>query len=197
MPHKNQYSREPATGLWRGGIGCMGHFDDNSRLARFHLSKRRVGWFPEMAVASTPVRCQPAMAGLTWRSHKTTIACFCLRIRQKVTTNPCASPRKGTQGNPHGVGAQLSILQAGRKGALHEIYAGSGYLSQSTPRIYVQRPENGFAVEVRWAGWLTQRGMPFSKATENLITLAHPGLNLQLLRAQRPTPSGPFGVREL
>ena len=91
---------------------------------------------------------------------------------------PLCIALKGNRGNPHGVGAQLSIVQKGRKGALHEIYAGSGYLSQSTPRIYVQRPENGFAVKVRWPDG-SRSEHAFSKATENLITLAHPGLNLQ------------------
>ncbi len=173
---QNQYSREPATGLWRGGIGCMGHFDDNSQL-NLHTSQK-TGWMvPGDGKGLT--LCDANLDGwpdLAVAQNNDRLLLF--ENQAEGDHQPLCIALKGTQGNPHGVGAQLSILQKGRKGALHEIYAGSGYLSQSTPRIYVQRPENGFAVEVRWPDG-SRSEHAFSKATENLITLAHPGLNLQ------------------
>ena len=56
---------------------------------------------------------------LTWLSHKTTIACFCLKIRQKMTTNLCIALKE--RGIPMGSGAAEYLAEGSQGGTPRDL----------------------------------------------------------------------------
>ena len=54
-------------------------------------------------------------------------------------------------GNPHAVGAAVTVVYAGATQQTAEVYAGSGYLSQSAPTLFFGRGD-AMEIRVRWPG---------------------------------------------
>ena len=59
---------------------------------------------------------------------------------------------RGPSGNPSGIGAQLRLHFGERLGAIREIHAGSGYLSQDSTVTVLSTPSSPSALWVRWPG---------------------------------------------
>ncbi len=71
---------------------------------------------------------------------------------------------KGPAGNPTGVGARITVELAAGSVQTAEIYAGSGYYSQSSPAVYIGYPETDppRRITVRWPnGTLSTFTAPF------------------------------------
>ena len=62
----------------------------------------------------------------------------------------------GTDANPNAIGARLQYWQDGELLETTEVYAGTGYLSQSTSRLFlVRRSRTGGTLKVRWPNGMT------------------------------------------
>ena len=62
---------------------------------------------------------------------------------------------KGSDGNPHAVGASMRLIFGERRGPVREIHAGSGYLSQDGAVQVMATPETPTRLWVRWPGGQT------------------------------------------
>ena len=64
---------------------------------------------------------------------------------------------RGTAGNPTGVGARITVELAGGATETSEVYAGSGYYSQSSPACFFGYPEATppRRIRVRWPSGAT------------------------------------------
>jgi hypothetical protein len=171
---QNSYSREPETGLWRGGVGVMlagkagGEFDlvwpaqsgvvvagDGKGLALCDLEND--GWPDLIATQNNDNLVVLRNRGLAGRSS------LAVRLR-------------GPKGNLQGIGARVRMSYAGGVAASSEIYGGSGYLSQSAPVVFFARTAAGGAqaesVTVRWPdGKETSVEVP---ASEACLSVSHP-----------------------
>ncbi|MDA1273126.1 MAG: FG-GAP-like repeat-containing protein [Verrucomicrobia bacterium] len=146
---ENLFSREPETGLWRGGIGVTLKTDardlfqvvrnDETGLVIDGDAKGLTvcdfngdGW-PDLAVTQNNGRL------------------LLFENRGGRGVKPLAVRLKGAAGNPAGVGARVAVFQAGGRKQTSEIYGGGGYLSQSAAVLYFDRAEASIErVEVRW-----------------------------------------------
>ena len=81
---------------------------------------------------------------------------------------------RGAPGNPTGVGARITVEFAGGSFETSEVYAGSGYYSQSAPACYFGYPEGSppKTIRVRWPSGQTSEH-PFPAGATNL-TLSAP-----------------------
>ncbi|MDB6035170.1 MAG: ASPIC/UnbV domain protein [Verrucomicrobiales bacterium] len=58
----------------------------------------------------------------------------------------------GPSGNTGAVGSRLRLLSGGQPGPMHEIHAGSGYLSQDSPVQILGKPSNNASLAISWPG---------------------------------------------
>jgi hypothetical protein len=81
---------------------------------------------------------------------------------------------RGAPGNPTGVGARITVEFAGGSSETSEVYAGSGYYSQSAPACYFGYPEGSppRTIKVRWpSGQTSEHPFPAGSTT---LTLSAP-----------------------
>jgi hypothetical protein len=78
---------------------------------------------------------------------------------------------RGTAGNPTAVGARITVELADGSAQTSEVYAGSGYYSQSTSACFFGYQEGvpPRKIRVRWpSGVTTEHGFPAGSSTLNL-----------------------------
>ena len=83
---------------------------------------------------------------------------------------------KGTAGNPTAVGARVTLVTERGSSQMCEVYAGSGYLSQSSPLLFfgVSRSDPPRRLEVRWPDG--SRSTHPIGGGESRIVIAQPGV---------------------
>ena len=98
-------------------------------------------------------------------------ALLAFRNRGVPGRRPFAVRLRGRPGNPAAVGARVSLVGAGGERQTAEVYAGSGYLSQSSPTLFfgLGEAESPVAVEVRWPGGEHTRHPPEPGSSRLLI----------------------------
>ena len=151
---QNLFTREPETGLWRGGIGVSLRVDDQGRL---HIvPPTRTGIVVDGDGKGLTV-CD--LDGDGWPDLVATQnndRLLAFRNTAAGGQRPLMIELRGPAGNPTGVGARVTVIHSA---GIHsdgqtrtaEIYAGSGYLSQSTARLYFGAgPDPVVAVRTRW-----------------------------------------------
>ena len=150
---QNLYSREPETGLWRGGLGCLLRPNAaNSQLEP--VSHEQSGFMvggdgKGLAVADLDGDGRPDL--IATQNNDPLLA-----FRQNSSNAPVSSHLCvrliGPPGNPDGIGSQIKLVQNEKVLGTAEIYGGSGYLSQSAAAAFFARPPAGTPSEivVRW-----------------------------------------------
>ncbi|MFN0128661.1 MAG: FG-GAP-like repeat-containing protein [Verrucomicrobiales bacterium] len=146
MAAQNLFSREPETGLWRGGVGLFlplqatvgedpatsGFLvpDDGKGLCLADLNSDGL---PDLVATQND---GPLLAFL----HRDDTS---PRLRLRLAGHP---------GNPQGVGTRLTIRFADGDQQVHEVFAGSGYLSQSSPVVTIPIATKAFPLTItaRW-----------------------------------------------
>jgi hypothetical protein len=153
---QNLFSREPETGVWASGLSWMLRGIGQGRFELVEPSEsglvvpgdgkgmgladtNRDGW-PDLAAAQNNDR-------LMFFQNQPTAGRRSLAIRLQ-----------GPPGNPTGIGARLVIRNGQQTIQVAELYAGGGYLSQSSPVVFCGVPVNeDVEVEVRWPTGQTSR----------------------------------------
>jgi hypothetical protein len=108
------------------------------------------------------------------RNNDTTLV---FRNRGVAGRRPLRVLLHGPAGNPTAVGARVSEEFADGSTETLEVYAGSGYYSQSSPACYFGNPDSNPArrIRVRWpSGSTSEHEVPAGATT---LTLAPPGQN--------------------
>ncbi|TDJ58213.1 MAG: RNA-binding protein [Planctomycetota bacterium] len=144
---QNFFWREPETGHWDGGLSQMMHGDGNGTLVPVSPADSGLvvtGDATAMAVCDIDGDGRPDVSVVRNNDRM-------LVFRNRQAGQWLAVRLAGPPGNPHAVGAAVTVVYAGGRRQTAEVYAGSGYLSQSAPTLYYGR---GDAVEirVRWPG---------------------------------------------
>jgi enediyne biosynthesis protein E4 len=170
---QNSYAPIPSVGRFDGGLSQLlrgdgrGHFTpvapvksglvvpgDAKALAILDLG--REGW-PDFLVT---------------RNNGSTLA---FRNRGIAGHRSLRVVLRGALGNPTAVGARITVELADGSEQTSEVYAGSGYYSQSTSACFFGYPEGvpPTKIRVRWpSGETTEHGFPAGSST---LTLSGPG----------------------
>ncbi len=149
---ENFYSREPETGLWRGGVGCclLGGKDGlapmNPAASGFLVPGDGKG------LAAIDLGGRPGLVAL---QNDDRLLAF---TAQPATAARAITVRlSGPSGNPTAVGARVTLADGPRVLTVSEVTAGSGYQSQSTATLFLTLPRGikNPALRIRWPGGAT------------------------------------------
>jgi hypothetical protein len=158
---QNSYAPIPAVGRFDGGLGQLlrgdghGHFTPATPLESGLVV---AGDAKGLAVADVG---QDGWPGFVVTRNNDTALVF--RNRGAAGQRPLRIVLRGPAGNPTAVGARIRVEHADGSAETEEVYAGSGYYSQSSPACYFGSPESNPAttVRVRWpSGAATERDVP-------------------------------------
>ncbi len=135
---QNLYTREPETGLWRGALGCLLSADGKGGFAAGEHA--RTGFIlagDGKALAACDLNGD-GWPDLAATENDGPLAVF---VRTPSTKNlPLTVRLAGAPGNPAGLGAVVRLMAGNKLLAIHEIYGGSGYLSQSSSTVAITCP---------------------------------------------------------
>ena len=147
---QNLFSREPETGLWDGGLSALLHNDGHSGLTMASPVETGLlvsGDAKGLVVGDLDQDAWPDLI-LTQNNHRL------LAFRNRgIDGRRCLAIRlRGRRGNPSAIGARVTVIHTDQKKHTAEVYAGSGYLSQSPPWLFFGIREEQWpqAINVRW-----------------------------------------------
>ena len=156
------FTREPETGLWRGGIGVI-------------LEYGADGAFRVEPPAETGFIVDGDAKGLTLcdldgDNRPDFVVCQnngkLLAWKNRSDSQPLLSVHlNGSPGNPDGIGTR--IIAYYNDGTIHaaEMTAGNGYLSQSQPIVYFNVAGSPIReLEIRWPDGQTTKANPDTKS---------------------------------
>lgn len=167
---QNHFTREPETGLWRGGLGAIAIPDDG--LSFQHVETGRSGFLVDgdgkgLAVTDLNGDSRPDLIAA---QNNDVVKAF--QLDTHTIEHPVAVRLEGLPGNPLAFGARVFLVSAGKTIAFAEVYGGLGYLSQSSSTIFFSRPQEpntDLAVRVHWpSGKESQTSV---SATQNVLRI--------------------------
>jgi hypothetical protein len=144
---QNFFWREPETGHWDGGLSQMMHGDGTGALVPVSPADSGLvvtGDATALAVCDIDGDGRPDLSVARNNDRM-------LVYRNRRVGLWLAIRLAGPPGNPHAVGAAVTVVYAGDRQQTAEVYAGSGYLSQSTPTLFFGRGD-AMEIRVRWPG---------------------------------------------
>jgi hypothetical protein len=165
---ENLFTREPETGLWRGGIGVSLEANDQGLLDLVEPARTGLviaGDAKGLAVCDIDGDGWPDLA-VTQNNDRL----LAFRNRGASGKKPLAVQLRGPPGNPTGAGARVTVTHADGRRESAEVYAGSGYLSQSTPVLYFGRGRSPIrTVTARWPDGRIQTAEPAEDASRIVL----------------------------
>ena len=171
---QNDFSPQPETGRMDGGMGLLlrgnskGPIDavwpmrsgisvEGDGKAAVVVDMNRDAW-PDVLVAQNngPLK-------------------FFANQRTAERPKPLVLRLIGPRGNPAGIGARVSVTRGESSPLVQEVYGGSGYLGQSTARLFFTRPIGAgeTTVDVLWPDGL-QSHFRLNDRREDLISIRYP-----------------------
>jgi len=169
---QNSYAPIPAVGRFDGGLSQLlrgdgrGHFN-----AVPHAESNLVVPGDAKALAVLDLGDEGWPSFLVTRNNDTTLA---FRNGGTAGHRPFRIVLKGPAGNPTGVGAKITVNFADGTSQTSEVYAGSGYYSQSTAASFFGYPDSNppKKIHVRWPSGLESDSD--YKAPSTTLTIAPP-----------------------
>jgi len=172
---QNSYAPIPAVGRFDGGLSQLlrgdghGHFTAATPLESGLVVP---GDAKGLAVADVGQDGWPGF--VVTRNNDTTLV---FRNRGTAAHKPLRILLHGAAGNPTAVGARITMELSDGSTEAAEVYAGSGYYSQSSPACYFGYPESNppRKIRVTWpSGAASAHAVPAGVTT---LTLSPPGQN--------------------
>lgn len=170
---QNFFTREPETGLLDGGLGIMLRGDGSGKMTLIPQSTTRLTVPGDGAGLTSTDFNRDGRPDLVALQNDGPL----LAWENKKRRNQSLSVRlQGLPGNPTAVGARLAFSDPGGRVQTAEIYAGSGYLSQSEPIVFfgTGRKDQAHQLRVYWPdGTSSQHHV---RATNGHLVVSHPAL---------------------
>jgi hypothetical protein len=159
---QNMFTREPETGLWRGGIGVILEYGaggvfrvEPASETGFVVDGDAKGLtLCDLDSDNRPdlVVCQNNGRLLAWKNQGDGQPLFSVRLN-------------GSPGNRNGIGARIIAHYTDGTVRAAEMTAGNGYLSQSQPVVYFNVAGTPIKVlEIRWPDGETTKATPDAKS---------------------------------
>ncbi len=159
---QNMFTREPETGLWRGGIGVILEYGANGVFrvepaseTGFVVDGDAKGLtLCDLDSDNRPdlVVCQNDGKLLAWKNQGDGQPLFSVRLN-------------GSPGNRNGIGARIIAHYTDGTVRAAEMTAGNGYLSQSQPVVYFNTADTPIKIlEIRWPDGETTKTTPDAKS---------------------------------
>jgi hypothetical protein len=148
---QNLYTREPRTGLWRGGLGCVLRWSaTDGPLSRNDPSGFVIaGDGKGLALADLNADGRPDLVA---SQNNDRLLAFQQVSSPEEKTPPIVVRLNGPPGNPLGFGSRVSLVSDQQIYATAEIHGGSGYLSQSAAAVFFSRPPDEKSLQIRVLG---------------------------------------------
>jgi hypothetical protein len=159
---QNMFTREPETGLWRGGIGVILEYGANGVFrvepaseTGFVVDGDAKGLtLCDLDSDNRPdlVVCQNDGKLLAWKNQGDGQPLFSVHLN-------------GSPGNRNGIGARIIAHYTDGTVRAAEMTAGNGYLSQSQPVVYFNTADTPIKIlEIRWPDGETTKATPDAKS---------------------------------
>lgn len=146
---QNLYSREPETGLWRGGVGLfLAGTGEEDQFFEF-VPAGKSGFLVDgdgKGLVLTDLDRNGAPDLIATQNNDTPVV---IRARQQEGRETFAVRVQGKAGNPQGIGAVIRVTYENGRSQVAEIHGGAGYLSQSAPVAFFPRNE-AKEIHVTW-----------------------------------------------
>ena len=147
---QNSYAPIPAVGRFDGGLSQMLRGDGHGHFTAATPAESGLvvpGDAKALAVVDVGQDGWPGF--LVTRNNDTSLA---FRNRGVAGQRPLRISLRGPAGNPTAVGARITVVLADGSSQAQEVYAGSGYYTQSTASCYFGSPDSNPArkIRVRW-----------------------------------------------
>lgn len=158
---QNSFAPIPAVGRFDGGLGQLLRGDGRGHFTAVPLGASGLlvpGDAKALAVLDLGREGWPDF--LVTRNNGTSLA---FQNRGIAGHHPLRVALRGPAGNPTGVGACVTVVSAGGSTETSEIYAGSGYCSQSAAACYFGYVDSNppKTIRVRWpSGVVTEHAVP-------------------------------------
>ena len=170
---QNSFAPIPAVGRFDGGLSQLLRGDGHGHFTPVPpLESGLVVPGDAKALALADVGRDGWPGFLVTRNNDTSMA---FRNRGVAGHRPLRILLRGPAGNPTAVGARITVEFADGSAETSEVYAGSGYYSQSSPACYFGYPDSNTPrkIRVRWPmGAVSEHEVPAGAAT---LTLAASG----------------------
>jgi len=182
---QNLYSREPETGLWRGGLGLFlpgdADFGEDPATSGFLIAD------DGKALASVDLNADGWPDLLATQNNGRLLAF----MHRRTETSRLIVQLKGDPGNPNALGARVSVRLGDGSTAVQEIAGGSGHLSQSSQQLRFPLPSKPgvMSIAVQWPDGRTSE-TKVSKVPSQPVTISPPASN------PSPTETSPLKTRK-
>ncbi|MEM7395790.1 MAG: CRTAC1 family protein, partial [Verrucomicrobiota bacterium] len=167
---QNSYAPQPETGRMAGGVGLLLRGDGRGSFTPVRPDES--GFLvpgDAKALTTTDLNGDGWVDLVATRNNATPVA---FRNRGGEGNRPIGIFLTGPKGNPHSIGAKVTVTLDSGRTMTAELYAGGGYLSQSSPRLFFGRKasEKMTGIEVRWPDGQPNAYEP--EGTEILLNLS-------------------------
>ena len=169
---QNCFTREPETGRWDGGLSLLLQGDGSGNLTPVWPAESGLivpGDAKALTLCDLNADGRPDF--LATQNDDRQLAFL---ARASGSARGVAVRLTGSPGNASGIGALVTLRRSDGQTQTYEVYAGSGYLSQSSPTLYfgLGADPDPATIEVRWpSGAVSTHEVA---ADAGSVTLQHP-----------------------
>ncbi|YCM42149.1 FG-GAP-like repeat-containing protein [Verrucomicrobiaceae bacterium 227] len=167
---QNLYSREPETGLWRGGVGLFLAGTGNPDQLLDFIPAGQSGFVIDgdgKALVLTDLNNDGSPDFIASENNDFPVV---IKTRPGKEHGTFVVRLQGPKGNPQGIGATIRVSYDQGRTATSEIHGGSGYLSHSSPVAFFAS-QGAREVTVTWPDQ-TKTTVPYENS--KVIKINHP-----------------------
>jgi len=171
---QNDFSPQPETGRMDGGMGLLLRGNSQEQLEAVWSKVSGISVDGDGKAAVVIDLNQDAWPDVLVAQNNGPLKYF-VNQRTGESSKPLVLRLIGPRGNPDGIGARVSVTRGESKPLVQEVYGGSGYLGQSTARLFFALPNGSgdVTVEILWSDGLRSQTR-LKNPREDLVSIRYP-----------------------